>query len=169
MKILVDNTIGHEPDKKAAIVMDLVTDAAAGIPGVCLVVHDGKRSMHAVQVLRSESNGRNGAPALIVSISGVLPLFWHPDRQFTKTAVAVYSLGFVSAPEGYSWLQRHMLNFRYHRLRRLADYFIAADRHVAADLHKYYFIPKEKIIVADDSAAMADVLSGIIRCRQSRG
>ncbi len=169
MKILVDNTIGHEPDKKAAFVMDLVTDAAAGIPGVCLVVHDGKRSMHAVRAFRSESNGRNGAPALFVSISGVLPLFWHPDRQFTKTAVAVYSLDFVSSLRGYTWLQRHLLNLRYHRLRRLADYFIAADRHVADDLHKYYFIPRDRIIDAGDSAGMADMLSGIIRCRQSRG
>lgn len=169
MKILVDNTIGHEPDKKAAFVMDLVTDAAAGIPGVCLVVHDGKRSMHAVRVLRSESNGRNDAPALIVSISGVLPLFWHPDRRITKTAVAVYSLDFVSSLRGYTWLQRHLLNLRYHRLRRLADYFIAADRHVADDLHKYYFIPRDRIIDTGDSAGLADVLSGIIRCRQSRG
>lgn len=169
MKILVDNTIGHEPDKKAAFVMDLVTDAAAGIPGVCLVVHDGKRSMHAVRAFRSESNGRNGAPALIVSISGVLPLFWHPDRRITKTAVAVYSLDFVSSLRGYTWLQRHLLNLRYHRLRRLADYFIAADRHVADDLHKYYFIPRDRIIDAGDSAGMADMLSGIIRCRQSRG
>ena len=169
MKILVDNMVGYKSDKKAALVMALVSDAAAGIPGVCLVVHGGKRSMRAVHDFRTESNVREPQLSLIVSISGTLPLFWHPDRQLTRTAVAVYSLDFVSAPEGYGWLQRHLLNLRYHRLRRLADYFIAADRHVAADLHKYYFIPREKIIVADDSAAMADVLSRIIRCRQSRG
>lgn len=169
MKILVDNMVGHKPGKKEALVRDRVSDAVSGIPGVCPVVHDGKRSMRAVQVFLSESNGRKDAPALIVSISGVLPLFWHPDRRITKTAVAVYSLDFVSSLRGYTWLQRHLLNLRYHRLRRLADYFIAADSHVADDLHKYYFIPRDRIIDAGDSAGMADVLSGIIRCRQSRG
>ena len=45
----------------------------------------------------------------------------------------------------YNWFQRH---YHHHRLRRAlkkAVKIVAADRTVAHDIHRFYFIPNEKI------------------------
>ena len=45
----------------------------------------------------------------------------------------------------YNWFQRH---FRHHRLRRAvkkATRIIAADKKVATDIHRFYFIPYDRI------------------------
>lgn len=49
----------------------------------------------------------------------------------------------------YNWFQRH---FHHHRLRlslKKADLVVAADTRVAVDLVRYYFIPKERIVIRD--------------------
>ena len=49
-----------------------------------------------------------------------------------------------------TWLQRH---FRHHRLRlrlKKADSVVAGNARTADDLVRYYFIPRDKITVADN-------------------
>lgn len=49
----------------------------------------------------------------------------------------------------YNWFQRH---FHHHRLRlslKKADLVVAADTRVAVDLVRYYFVPKERILIRD--------------------
>lgn len=49
----------------------------------------------------------------------------------------------------YNWFQRH---FHHHRLRlslKNADLVVAADTRVAVDLVRYYFVPKERIVIRD--------------------
>lgn len=48
-----------------------------------------------------------------------------------------------------NWFQRH---FHHHRLRlslKKADLVVAADTRVAVDLVRYYFVPKERIVIRD--------------------
>ncbi len=47
----------------------------------------------------------------------------------------------------YGWLQRHI---RHHRLRialKKADIVIVPDPVTSDDIHRFYFIPREKIII----------------------
>lgn len=47
----------------------------------------------------------------------------------------------------YNWLQRH---YHHHRLRRAlkkASKIIAADKTVAYDIHRFYFIPINRIFL----------------------
>lgn len=49
----------------------------------------------------------------------------------------------------YNWFQRH---FHHHRLRlslKKADLVVVADTRVAVDLVRYYFVPKERIVIRD--------------------
>ena len=49
----------------------------------------------------------------------------------------------------YNWFQRH---FHHHRLRlslKKADLVVAADTRVAVDLVRYYFVPKERMLIRD--------------------
>lgn len=49
----------------------------------------------------------------------------------------------------YNWFQRH---FHHHRLRKVvkkAQIIVAADKKVAQDVHKFYFIPYDRIIIKD--------------------
>lgn len=99
-------------------------------------------------------------PLLYAFLSGNIP--WNFRKKHgTKLAVAVYSLDFVSAQDGYGWLERHILNLKYRRICRMADVFIAFDRHIAEDLFKYYYIPRQKTVVVDDPLRLQPVLSGI--------
>lgn len=72
-------------------------------------------------------------------------------RKYTDASgeriAEIDSLGFLSERSGYSWLRRHWMNTRYRKACRKADKIVAADGKTAADIVKYYFIPKEKISV----------------------
>ena len=49
----------------------------------------------------------------------------------------------------YNWLQRH---FHHHRLRRAlkkAAKVVAHDKKVANDIHRFYFIPNDRIDIKD--------------------
>lgn len=45
----------------------------------------------------------------------------------------------------YGWLRRHILHFRMHLELRRADHVVAESEAVAADLVRYYFVPKDRI------------------------
>ena len=64
-----------------------------------------------------------------------------------KRVAEINGLGFLFERNGYSWIRRHWMNTRCRRACRKADRIIAADGKTAADIVKYYFVPKEKISV----------------------
>ena len=71
----------------------------------------------------------------------------HTDKDGLRI-VEVEDLTFISDRDyPYNWFQRH---FRHHRIRlalKKADVVIAASPEVAIDLVRYYFVPKDKIVV----------------------
>lgn len=91
-----------------------------------------------------------------------------------KCVVSVRDLGFLSAPTGYSWLQRHRYNLRTAHLCRIADVIIVPDSGTAAALVKYYFISRTRIkVIGDDvaesapdciSAAVMSVYESLVSC-----
>ncbi len=89
-----------------------------------------------------------------LGLGGGLP----PASMTGKTIAVVYSLDFVSAMDGYSWLRRHLLNLKYRRLCRRADWLISPAAGTAADLTKYYYVPKSRIAVVEDPGSMPSVI-----------
>lgn len=73
----------------------------------------------------------------------------YKDYKIERKTVEVHDLSFLSDPgHHYGWFRRH---YRHHRLRRAlkrADRIIAENRKVAAEITRYYFIPKENIMVS---------------------
>lgn len=67
-----------------------------------------------------------------------------------RNIIEVYDLTFIGDRDyPYNWFQRH---FHHHRLRlslKKADLVVAADTRVAVDLVRYYFVPKERIVIRD--------------------
>ncbi len=72
----------------------------------------------------------------------------YTDSATGRKVVEVSDLSYLSdRNHPYSWFQLHC---RHHRLRRSlkkADIVIARDETVAKDLVRYYFLPKEKIVL----------------------
>ena len=67
-----------------------------------------------------------------------------------RNVIEVDDLTFIGDRDyPYNWFQRH---FHHHRLRlslKKADLVVAADPRVAVDLVRYYFVPKERIVIRD--------------------
>lgn len=67
-----------------------------------------------------------------------------------RNVIEVDDLTFIGDRDyPYNWFQRH---FHHHRLRlalKKADLVVAADTQVAVDLVRYYFVPKERIVIRD--------------------
>lgn len=67
-----------------------------------------------------------------------------------RNVIEVDDLTFIGDRDyPYNWFQRH---FHHHRLRlslKKADLVVAADTRVAVDLVRYYFVPKEMIVIRD--------------------
>lgn len=65
-----------------------------------------------------------------------------------KKVVEVSDLSYLTdMNHRYNWFQRH---FHHHRLRRAlkkASKIIAADKTVAYDIHRFYFIPINRIFL----------------------
>ncbi len=70
------------------------------------------------------------------------------DYQSKKRVVEVHDLSFLSdRNHSYGWFRRH---YRHHMLRRSlkrARTIIASDPDIARDITRYYFIPKDRIII----------------------
>lgn len=56
-------------------------------------------------------------------------------------------LGFLYDPDHYSWLQRHRLNWSVKRELKRGGPFVVRNEAVAEQLHRYYRVPKEDIIL----------------------
>jgi hypothetical protein len=70
------------------------------------------------------------------------------DYRISKRVVEIEDLSFLSdRNHRYGWIRRH---YRHHRLRRAlkkADKIIACNQKTATDLVRYYFVPKERIMI----------------------
>ncbi len=70
------------------------------------------------------------------------------DYRAKRRIVEVHDLSFLSdRNHRYGWIKRH---YRHHRLRyalRKSRVIIAASPEIAKELTKYYFIPKNRIII----------------------
>lgn len=72
----------------------------------------------------------------------------YKDYKAKKRVVEVHDLSFLSdRNHSYGWIRRH---YRHHKLRRAlkkAEKIIATNPKAANDIVRYYFIPKERIIL----------------------
>ena len=128
--------------------------ARAASPECGPAVYQGKRTLGQISSM-CEGQASDNQTLLFVSMSGKFPSWLQECPVKVIRAAVVPSLDFVSSPSGYSWLRRHLMNLSFHLLRRHAELYIAADAGTKQDIHRYYFIPKDRIEVADDSAALA--------------
>ena len=72
----------------------------------------------------------------------------HAEYKSRKRIVEVNDLSFLSERDHrYGWIRRHYKHFRLRRALRKAKGIIAADPEVAAEIHRYYFIQKDRITV----------------------
>ena len=71
----------------------------------------------------------------------------YTDKEGRKV-VEVEDLSYLTdRNHPYNWFQRH---FHHHRLRiaiKKADLIISPDQKTATDIRRFYFIPKDKIII----------------------
>lgn len=73
--------------------------------------------------------------------------FYHDGRMGMRI-VEVDDLSFLKdRNHSWGWLRRHFNHFRLKLALRRADRIYVPDCLVAVDLVRYYFIPKEKIVV----------------------
>lgn len=70
------------------------------------------------------------------------------DMKTGELVVEVEDLSFVKEREhSYNWFQRH---YHHHRLRhylKRADKVYVSDNEMAVDVVRYYFVPKDRIVV----------------------
>lgn len=72
------------------------------------------------------------------------------DKETGKRVVRISDMSFLrSRKVKMSWFSRHRLNRKYKKACRKADLIIVPDEHVAFDVHRFYFIPNDKIRVSD--------------------
>ena len=65
-----------------------------------------------------------------------------------RRVVEVEDLTFISDRDyPYNWFQRHLHHHRIRLALKKVDLVIAASPEVAIDLVRYYFVPKDKIVV----------------------
>jgi len=80
------------------------------------------------------------------------------NRKTGKRMVQIHSLEFISdRNHGYSWLGLHYRHFRIKLLLKYAKKVYVPDYSVGVDLVKYYFYPKDNIVV-DRSISLPDNL-----------
>ena len=71
----------------------------------------------------------------------------YKDKKSGKRVVEVGDLSFISdRNHGYGWLRLHLKHHRLRRALKRAE-VIAADQQSAKDVVKYYFVPKDKIVL----------------------
>ena len=65
-----------------------------------------------------------------------------------KTVVETEELSFLTDhAHRYGWLRRHFLHHRLRLALKKADKVIVPDAETAENIHRFYFIPREKIAV----------------------
>ena len=72
------------------------------------------------------------------------------DKNTGELTVIVEDLSFLYDREHFCWLQRHMYNICHRKALKKADRIIAVNADVKSGINRYYFIPKERIILRQD-------------------
>jgi len=86
----------------------------------------------------------------------------YTDAKTGEKIVEVYDLSFLrDRNHPYSWLKRHFLHFRLKFALWKADRVYAKDTIIGVDLVRYYFVPKEKIIVNINLKSPSDRASAL--------
>ena len=68
------------------------------------------------------------------------------DPSTVETVIEVRDLSFLRDPSHpYGWFRRHWLHHRLKWALRHSDRILAADEQTAFDIHRFYFIPSERI------------------------
>lgn len=70
-----------------------------------------------------------------------------------RRVLQIESLAFLYQRDGYNWLQRHWLNIRHKIAIRRAEIIMVPDPQTAYELEKYYFVPRETIVVETSRSA----------------
>ena len=72
----------------------------------------------------------------------------YTDAQTGKTTIEIDELEFLKNPEHrYGWIKRHFLNQWLKWALENSDEIIAADSTTAFDIHRFYYIPSERITI----------------------
>ena len=72
----------------------------------------------------------------------------YTDAQTGKTTLEVDELDFLKNPKHrYGWIKRHLLNIWLIWALRHSDTIIAGDATTAFDIHRFYYIPSDRITV----------------------
>jgi hypothetical protein len=72
----------------------------------------------------------------------------YKDRKTGKIIIEINDLSFLKEKDHpYGWFKRHFLHFRLKLALRRVDIIHVSDTVTGIDLVRYYFIPKDKIIV----------------------
>ena len=73
---------------------------------------------------------------------------FYRDHRKGKNVVEIYTLSFISdRSHCLGWFGLHYRHFRIKMLLKWADVVYVPETEVAIDLVRYYFYPREKIIV----------------------
>lgn len=75
-----------------------------------------------------------------------------------RHVVEVSDLSFLYDREHFCWLGREWRHFRLKKALKTAEQLLATDEKTAAELHKYYRVPLEKIGLKAAPSAAADKL-----------
>lgn len=72
------------------------------------------------------------------------------DSVTGKMVVEVSDLDFLKNPSHpYTWLRRHFLHHWLKWALRHSDRIVVSDEPTAFDMHRFYFIPRERIELKD--------------------
>ena len=72
----------------------------------------------------------------------------YSDPKTGKTTIEVDELNFLKNPaHPYGWLKRHLLNQWLKWALEHSDVIIASDQTTAFDIHRFYYIPSDRISV----------------------
>jgi hypothetical protein len=72
----------------------------------------------------------------------------YTDASTGKTILEVDELDFLKNPKHrYGWIKRHFLNIWLKWALRHSDTIIAGDATTAFDIHRFYYIPSDRITV----------------------
>lgn len=73
----------------------------------------------------------------------------YKNKKTGARYVEVTDLSFLNDRNRFNWLSRHFNHLRHKKACKKADRIIVRSEKLAADLVKYYFVPKYKITLKD--------------------
>ena len=70
----------------------------------------------------------------------------YTDSHTGKTILEIDELDFLKNPKHrYGWIKRHFLNIWLKWALKNSDFIVAGDPTTAFDIHRFYYIPSDRI------------------------